>query len=75
MVADEVARKRLQKILCFSFKDGAAWWAAGVVDQDVHRRMVLGETLAWQTLAGGIVTLAGVGIIVLRRPVRIDAGI
>jgi len=37
--------------------------------------VVLGETLAWQTIAGGIVTLAGVAIIVLRRPTRIDAGI
>ena len=37
--------------------------------------LVLGESLSWQILIGGAITIAGVAIIVLRRPMEIEAGV
>ena len=37
--------------------------------------LVLGDTLSWIIFAGGLMTLAGVAIIVLRRPSNIETGV
>jgi len=37
--------------------------------------LVLGDALSWIILAGGLMTLAGVAIIVLRRPLDIETGV
>ncbi|MCE2509968.1 MAG: DMT family transporter [Alphaproteobacteria bacterium] len=37
--------------------------------------LVLNEALSWLTILGGLITIAGVAIIVIRRPMEIEAGV